>query len=54
MSGAEWAAVALFVAVIGGLSLVDGDLAVGLLIIVGVIVVVTTFNATQQPAKVGT
>jgi ABC-type transport system involved in cytochrome bd biosynthesis fused ATPase/permease subunit len=47
MSGTEWAALGLFAGTVIGLSFLDGDLAVGLVVIVGVVVVVTTIGANK-------
>jgi hypothetical protein len=44
MTGKEWAALALFAGTVLGVSIIDGDLAVGLVVIVGVVVVVTTMK----------
>lgn len=54
VSAAEWAAVGLFIAVVLGLSLIDGELSFGLLLIIGIVVVVTTFNVTQSQTRVST
>jgi hypothetical protein len=42
VSGTEWGALALFAATALGLSFVDADMAVGFVVIVGLIIVVTT------------
>lgn len=47
MSNAEYVAIALFLATILGLSFLDSELALGLLIIVGIVVVVTTYGGTS-------
>lgn len=44
MSGAEYASLALFAGTVIGLSFLDADLALGLVVIVGVVIVVTTMN----------